>query len=86
MNAGRGQLSNQVTLQPIQVGLVSTILDCARTARKFKMPVNVTASVGETEDCFATHLAVGVAAQYFFVGGLQRGERVEKINELLRIE
>jgi len=41
---------------------------------------------GETEDTLISHLAVGLSCGQIKSGAPQRGERIAKYNELLRIE
>ncbi|CAL6047453.1 Enolase [Hexamita inflata] len=81
----RGQLASNVVIQMTSVGLISEVIKTARKAKEMNIPISVTTSNGETEDVFVAHLAVGLGADYFFVGGMQRSDRIEKVNELARI-
>jgi enolase len=82
----RGQLASNVVLQMTNVGLISDVVKTAQKAKELNVPVSVMCGFGETEDAFVSHLAVGLGADYFFVGGFSGQERIEKINELKRIQ
>lgn len=83
--AHRGQVADGLVLQLSNVGLVSKAIECAREARKTGLLTSVVCGYGDSIDSFLSHFAVGINADFFFIGGLCRGEKIEKVNELLRI-
>lgn len=75
-----------IIIKPNQVGTLSDVLEVARLCDKHKIIKVVSHRSGETADIFIAHLAVGISAQLFKDGATARSERVEKYNELLRIQ
>jgi len=81
---GKKQRStNGVIIKINQVGTLSDTIDAVKVAQGLKTIVSHRS--GETEDNFLAHLAVGLGADYIKCG-IVGGERVAKINELMRIE
>ncbi|CAI7824391.1 unnamed protein product, partial [Closterium sp. NIES-53] len=71
------------------IGTLSEALEVAKAARAAGWAVVVAGGVGrqgDTEDCMLADVAVGMGAQRIKVGGVCRGERCAKYNQLLRIE
>ncbi|CAI5476002.1 unnamed protein product [Closterium sp. Yama58-4] len=71
------------------IGTLSEALEVAKAARAAGWTVAVAGGVGrqgDTEDCMLADVAVGMGAQRIKAGGVCRGERCAKYNQLLRIE
>lgn len=79
--AHRGQVADGLVVQLSSVGLVSKAIECAQEARKCGLITSVTTSYGDTIDCFVSHFAMGIGADYFFVGGLCRGPHHSYIHD-----
>jgi len=77
--------SNAILLKPNQVGTISRLLATFRLARENGMAVVVSHRSGETTDAFIAHLAVALGAEYIKTGTVG-GERIAKLNELVRIQ
>lgn len=78
--------ANSISVKPNQIGTLTETLQVIKMAKEANMAVQVSHRAGETEDVFIAHLAVGTAAQFIKAGAPNRGERIAKYNELLRIE
>lgn len=77
--------SNYILLKPNQVGTLSRLLDTWRLATDNGMGSVVSHRSGETTDYFIAHLAVAIGAEYIKTGTVG-GERMAKLNELVRIQ
>ncbi|MCL5788969.1 MAG: enolase [Candidatus Thermoplasmatota archaeon] len=77
--------SNAILLKPNQVGTLSRLLKTWRLAKDNGMSVVVSHRSGETTDHFISHLAVAIGADYLKTGTVG-GERIAKLNELVRIQ
>jgi len=77
--------SNAILLKPNQVGTISRLLATFHLARENGMAVVVSHRSGETTDAFIAHLAVALGAEYIKTGTVG-GERIAKLNELVRIQ
>ena len=82
----RERAANAVLVKPNQVGTVTETLDVIRRAARAGFGAMVSHRSGETTDTAIAHIAVGAGAGQIKAGAPCRGERVEKYNELLRIE
>ncbi len=69
-----------------QVGTLTEALDACRLARAADWAVTLSVRSGETEDNWASDLAVGWGADQFKNGSIQQSERLAKYNRLLEIE
>ncbi|MDR0640424.1 MAG: phosphopyruvate hydratase [Holosporales bacterium] len=78
--------ANAVLIKPNQIGTLTETLDTISLARKSGYHVVISHRSGETCDHFIADLSVAVGAEYIKTGAPARGERVEKYNQLLRIE
>jgi enolase len=76
--------TNAVLVKPNQIGTITDALNFVREAKKNNMKVVVSHRSAETDDNLLSHLAVGFGADYFKLG--VSGERIIKINEMIRIE
>jgi enolase len=82
----RRKASNSVLIKFNQIGTVSETLLTMRTAFRSEMTCVVSHRSGETEDSAIAHLAVATNCGMIKAGAPNRGERLVKYNELLRIE
>jgi enolase len=76
--------TNAVLVKPNQIGTITDALNFVKEAKKNNMKVIVSHRSAETDDNLLSHLAVGFGADYFKLG--VSGERIVKINEIIRIE
>jgi enolase len=77
---------NSLLLKVNQIGSVTESLLAARTAREAGWTVMVSHRSGETEDTFIADLVVALGTGQIKTGAPCRGERIGKLNQLLRIE
>ncbi|HUT98467.1 MAG TPA: phosphopyruvate hydratase [bacterium] len=82
----RRKASNSILIKFNQIGTVSETLLTMRTAFRSEMTCVVSHRSGETEDSAIAHLAVATNCGMIKAGAPNRGERLVKYNELLRIE
>ncbi len=75
-----------ILIKPNQIGTVSETLATLATARRLGYGACISHRSGETVDAFIADLAVSSGAGQIKTGAPCRGERVEKYNQLLRIE
>jgi len=76
--------SNCVIIKPNQVGTITDTIRFSEMARKAGMKTVMSHRSGDTDNTLISHLAVGLGCDFIKLG--ISGERVVKINELLRIE
>ncbi|MGC8993257.1 MAG: phosphopyruvate hydratase [Candidatus Aenigmatarchaeota archaeon] len=76
--------TNAVLVKPNQIGTVTDALNFVKEAKKNNLKIVVSHRSAETDDNILSHLAVGFGADYFKLG--ISGERIVKINEMIRIE
>ncbi len=77
---------NAVLIKLNQIGSVSETLETIQLAHANGYKAFVSHRSGETSDSFIADLSVGVNAGLIKTGSGCRGERIEKYNQLLRIE
>ena len=77
---------NSVIIKLNQIGTVSETIEAVNFVKEAGFKTIVAHRAGETNDYFIADFAVGVGASQCKFGGLNRGERLAKYNELLRIE
>jgi len=77
---------NSVIIKPNQIGTVSETIEAVNLAKQAGLKSIVAHRAGETNDYFIADFAVGAGASQCKFGGPDRGERLAKYNELLRIE
>jgi enolase len=77
---------NAILIKPNEVGTLTEVIDCIKTAKEANFSVQVSNRSGETNDYFIADFAVGVGAEYAKFGSPSRGERITKYNRLLQIE
>ncbi len=78
--------ANTLLVKPDQIGTLTETLQTINLARQAGWQLAISHRSGETESTFISDLAVGVAAELIKTGGISRGERIAKYNQLLRIE
>jgi len=76
--------SNGTIIKPNQVGTITDAAEFAKEAHKHGIITVLSHRSGETDDTIESHLAVGLGCDYAKFG--ISGERIVKLNELLRIE
>jgi enolase len=79
-------ISNSVLIKLNQIGTVTETIEAIQMAKNNGWTAVVSHRSGETADTFISHLAVGLNTGQIKTGSLSRSERLEKYNELLRIE
>lgn len=77
--------TNAILIKVNQIGTLSDTIKVVEIATKKGVKSIISHRSGETNDAFIAHLAVAFGAP-FIKSGISGGERVSKINELLRIE
>jgi len=78
--------ANGVLIKLNQAGTLSETIDAVRLAHRQGWGAMVSHRSGETVDSFISDLAVGLDTGHIKTGAPARGERVEKYNQLVRIE
>lgn len=78
--------SNSILIKLNQIGTLTETLEVMRLAHSNGFNTTVSHRSGETADTFISHLAVALNAGQIKSGAPARIERVEKYNELIRIE
>ncbi|KUG20465.1 MAG: phosphopyruvate hydratase [Methanomicrobiaceae archaeon] len=79
-------VANAVLIKPNQIGTVSETIDAVRLAQQHGWGAMVSHRSGETVDTFIADFTVAMRTGHLKTGAPCRGERVEKYNQLLRIE
>ena len=77
--------ANSLLLKVNQIGTISESILSANKMLHDNKVVIVSHRSGETNHSFIIDIAIGLGAQYVKIGGLCRGERIEKYNRLLEI-
>ncbi|HOV67274.1 MAG TPA: phosphopyruvate hydratase [Methanoregulaceae archaeon] len=86
---GRGiaeRTANSVLIKPNQIGTVTETIAAVELARRHGWGAMVSHRSGETVDSFIADFTVAMGTGKLKTGAPARGERVEKYNQLLRIE
>jgi enolase len=78
--------ANSILIKVNQIGSVTETLQAIETAREAGYTTVISHRSGETEDTTIADLAVGTNAGQIKTGAPARGERINKYNQLLRIE
>ena len=79
-------VSNSVLIKLNQIGTVTETINAIRLAHTAGWTAVVSHRSGETGDTFISDFVVGLGTGQIKTGALARSERVEKYNQLLRIE
>lgn len=80
------KLANSILIKPNQIGTITETMETVRLATKNGYNVILSHRSGETSDSVIADLAVALNCGQIKAGAPSRGERVEKYNQLLRIE
>lgn len=80
------KVANGILIKPNQIGTLTETIECINFAKENNYKVMISHRSGETEDSFIADLAVATNAGQIKAGAPQRGERIIKYNQLLRIE
>ena len=76
--------TNSVIIKPNQVGTITDAINFVKLAKENNFKTIFSHRSGETEDNLLCHLAVGLAGDFIKLG--IAGERITKVNEMIRIE
>ncbi len=79
-------IANAVLIKPNQIGTLTETIAAVQMAQKVKWGVVVSHRSGETVDHFIADFTVAMGTGALKTGAPCRGERIEKYNQLLRIE
>jgi enolase len=79
-------IANSILVKVNQIGTLSETLEAVRLAQHNRYRAVISHRSGETADTFIADLAVGTNAGQIKTGSASRSDRVEKYNQLLRIE
>ncbi len=79
-------IANSVLIKLNQIGSVTETIEAINITHKAGWTTVVSHRSGETGDTFLADLAVGLNTGQIKTGSLSRSERVDKYNQLLRIE
>lgn len=82
----RESVANAVLIKPNQIGTITETIAAVKMAQKVKWGVVVSHRSGETVDSFIADFTVAMGTGALKTGAPCRGERIEKYNQLLRIE
>ncbi len=82
----RENTANTVLIKPNQIGTVTETIAAVQLAQANNWGVMVSHRSGETVDTFIADFTVAMRTGHLKTGAPARGERVEKYNQLLRIE
>ena len=81
-----GKSANSILIKVNQIGSVTETLQAIELARQAGFTTVISHRSGETEDTTIADLSVGTNAGQIKTGAPARGERINKYNQLLRIE
>lgn len=76
--------TNSILVKPNQIGTITDVMKVMEMAKKHKMTTVMSHRSGTTDETLLSHLAVGLGSDLVKYG--ISGERIIKINELIRIE
>jgi len=79
-------IANAILVKVNQIGSLSETLETVQLAQHSRYRAVISHRSGETADTFIADLAVATAAGQIKTGSASRSDRVEKYNQLLRIE
>ena len=82
----RENIANGVLIKLNQIGTLSETMEAVRMARLAEWGAMVSHRSGETVDSFIADMTVALDTGHLKTGAPARGERVEKYNQLMRIE
>src|SRR5437899_11431516 len=79
-------VANSILIKVNQIGTVSETLDAIDLARRHGYTSVISHRSGETEDTFIADLAVATGAGQIKTGAASRTDRIDKYNQLIRID
>jgi len=79
-------VGNSVLIKLNQIGTLTETINAIRLAQSNDWTAVVSHRSGETSDTFISDFVVGLGSGQIKTGATARSERVEKYNQLLRIE
>ena len=79
-------VANAVLIKLNQIGTLSETISAVQMARKAGWGAMISHRSGETVDSFISDFTVAMGTGHLKTGAPCRGERVEKYNQLIRIE
>ena len=79
-------IANSILVKVNQIGTLTETLEAVQLAQHNRYRAVISHRSGETADSFIADLAVATAAGQIKTGSASRSDRVEKYNQLLRIE
>lgn len=79
-------LANAVLIKLNQIGTLTETINAIKISHKANFETIISHRSGETVDSFISDLSVGTNSKFIKSGAPCRGERVEKYNQMLRIE
>ena len=80
------QAGNAILLKANQIGTMTEMFKTIKIAKDNNYSTIISHRSGETEDTFIADLAVGLSIPFIKTGSMCRGERINKYNQLMRIE
>ena len=80
------QQANAILIKVNQIGSLTETFEAIDLAYKNNFKVVISHRSGETGDAFIADLAVATGAGHIKTGSASRSDRMEKYNQLLRIE
>lgn len=79
-------IANSILIKLNQIGTLSETIHTIQMARQYGYTTMISHRSGETSDTFISDFSVAMCAGQIKTGSMARSERVEKYNQLLRIE
>ena len=77
--------ANSISIKPNQIGTISETLQTIKLAKENNYDFQISHRAGETEDTFISDLAIATKSRYIKAGAPNRGERIAKYNQIIRI-
>lgn len=81
-----GEYANSILIKVNQIGTLTESMDVIQAAQEAGYNPVISHRSGETKDTTISHIAVATNAGQAKIGSLSRTDRIEKYNELMRIE
>lgn len=78
--------ANAILIKINQIGTITETFEAIATAYEHKYKTIISHRSGETADSFIADLAVATASGHIKTGSASRSDRIEKYNQLIRIE
>jgi enolase len=79
-------IANSILIKPNQIGTLTETFEAINLAIESNYTAIVSHRSGETADTTIADIAIGTSATQIKTGSLCRSDRIEKYNQLLRIE